>query len=84
MAGPTALGLTTTLLCLGLDTAAIRKRLLIFSCAAPLGAILTFMVVNLTGAQPTHGSMKDVDALQWWTGIALLFSVSHAVQQTTW
>lgn len=80
--GPTALGLTTTLLSLGLDHAGIRKRLLIFSSAAPLGAILTFMLVQLFGGNSTgfgsahgHGKGEDVDGLQWWTGIALLFSV---------
>ncbi|WRT68439.1 uncharacterized protein IL334_005415 [Kwoniella shivajii] len=42
--GPTALGLTTTLLSLNLTHTAIRRRLIIFSFAAPVGAILTFLV----------------------------------------
>lgn len=73
--GPTALGLTTTLLSLGLTPQMIRRRLMIFSFAAPIGAILTYLVVGAFGANmaPNKG---DVDGLGWWTGIALLFSVS--------
>ena len=52
---------------------AIRRRLFIFSCAAPLGAIISYAIVGLFGS--THKkSSGDVDALGWWTGIALLFS----------
>jgi zinc transporter 9 len=76
MSGPTALGLTTTLLSLGLDHAGIRKRLMIFSFAAPLGAILTFTIINLFGGNTPGFAKSEVDGLQWWTGIALLFSVS--------
>lgn len=67
--GPTALGLTTTLLSLCLEPPAIRKRLMIFSVAAPIGAILTFLIVRIGG----HAG--DDSALDYWTGIALLFSV---------
>ncbi|KAK4683677.1 solute carrier family 39 (zinc transporter), member 9, partial [Tremellales sp. Uapishka_1] len=65
--GPTALGLTTTLLSLRLEPPAIRKRLLIFSLAAPIGAMLTFFLVKAFGATGESG-------IGWWTGIALLFS----------
>ena len=77
--GPTALGLTTTLLSLGLDHPGIRKRLMIFSFAAPLGAVITYAIINAFGGNSVGmGKSKgDVDALQWWTGIALLFSVSR-------
>jgi len=74
--GPTALGLTTTLLSLGLTPPMIRRRLTIFSFAAPIGAILTYILVGAFGANmaPNKG---DIDGLGWWTGIALLFSVRH-------
>lgn len=72
--GPTALGLTTTLISLDLDPAAIRKRLLIFSCAAPLGAILTYLLTSLFGRHLSGGSDNEIDALSWWTGVVLLFS----------
>ncbi|KAL7422738.1 hypothetical protein Q5752_002030 [Cryptotrichosporon argae] len=63
--GPTALGLTTTLLSLSMPTPMIRRRLVAFSLAAPAGALLTYLLVRLFG----QGA-----ALGWWTGIALLFS----------
>ncbi|WWC93817.1 hypothetical protein V866_000653 [Kwoniella sp. B9012] len=73
--GPTALGLTTTLLSLNLAHTAIRKRLIIFSFAAPFGAILTYLLIRAFGsANLGQGHRGDVDAIGWWTGIALLFS----------
>lgn len=72
--GPTALGLTTTLLSLDLDHPAIRKRLLIFSFAAPLGAIITYLVTSLFGRHLGGSGANEVDALSWWTGVVLLFS----------
>ncbi|KGB79523.1 solute carrier family 39 (zinc transporter) member 9 [Cryptococcus deuterogattii R265] len=72
--GPTALGLTTTLLSLGLPISAIRERLIIFSFAAPVGAILTFTLVSAFGNSKVGGTVAGVDALGWWTGVALLFS----------
>lgn len=74
--GPTALGLTTTLLSLGLTPPAIRPRVLIFSVAAPLGAVLTYALVKLFGHQGAPVGSGEIDALGWWIGIALLFSVS--------
>ncbi|ORY35533.1 Zinc/iron permease [Naematelia encephala] len=71
--GPTALGLTTTLLGLSLSPPQIRRRLLIFSFAAPLGAILTYLLVRVFGGN-SAGGQHDADGLGWWTGIALLFS----------
>ncbi|EIW68171.1 hypothetical protein TREMEDRAFT_71929 [Tremella mesenterica DSM 1558] len=72
--GPTALGLTTTLLSLSISPPSIRKRLFIFSLAAPLGAILTYLLVKAFGWRGLGSSTSDTDGLGWWTGIALLFS----------
>ncbi|OWZ71112.1 hypothetical protein AYX14_03471 [Cryptococcus neoformans] len=72
--GPTALGLTTTLLSLGLPISSIRQRLIIFSFAAPVGAILTFILVSAFGTSKVGGANAGGDALGWWTGVALLFS----------
>lgn len=72
--GPTALGLTTTLLSLDLPRPAIQKRLLIFSCAAPLGAIITYLLTSMFGRHLDGGSDSSIDALSWWTGVVLLFS----------
>ena len=74
--GPTALGLTTTLMSLNLTPPQIRRRLLIFSFAAPLGAVITFFLVKLFGVSGQH-SAGEIDSLGWWTGIALLFSVGY-------
>jgi hypothetical protein len=74
--GPTALGLTTTLMSLNLSPPMIRRRLLIFSFAAPLGAVLTFFIVKAFGVGGAEHSHSEIDSLGWWTGIALLFSVS--------
>lgn len=61
---------------LGLTPPQIRNRLLIFSIAAPAGAILTYLAVRLFGASQ-HVKAHHVDPLQWWTGAVLLFSVSR-------
>ncbi|WVR07513.1 hypothetical protein IAU60_004555 [Kwoniella sp. DSM 27419] len=73
--GPSALGLTTTLLSFDLAHQAIRRRLIVFSCAAPAGAILTYLLVAAFGSNSLgQGGHGEVDSLSWWTGIALLFS----------
>lgn len=71
--GPAALGLTTTLLSLHLSAAQVRRRLLVFSAAAPVGALVTYGVVELFGGA-VQGSGRG--SLGWWTGVVLLFSVS--------
>ncbi|BEI81870.1 hypothetical protein CcaverHIS002_0210300 [Cutaneotrichosporon cavernicola] len=65
--GPSALGLTTTLLQLHLSPAQVRPRLIIFSLAAPVGALVTYLLVQLFGTGKGH-------SLGWWTGAVLLFS----------
>jgi zinc transporter 9 len=82
-AGPTALGLTTTLLSLGLSHPQIRNRLLIFSASAPAGAVLTYLLIKLFGGSNGTVHKGDVDSLQWWTGVVLLFSVSKQVDLTS-
>lgn len=75
--GPTALGLTTTLLSLKLTKKQIRTRLFLFSIAAPLGAVITYMIVKAVGAGQGGHRADEVDAIGWWTGVVLLFSVSR-------
>ncbi len=74
--GPTALGLTTTLLSLKLSPAQIRRRLLLFSLSAPVGAILTYLIVYMFGGGRHDPNPNEVNKLGWWTGATLLFSVS--------
>ncbi|KAJ9091187.1 hypothetical protein QFC20_007697 [Naganishia adeliensis] len=72
--GPTAMGLTTTLLSLGLTKPQIRTRLLLFSISAPLGAMITYMIVKAAGGGQVEVPDDQVDPIGWWTGIVLLFS----------
>lgn len=66
---PAAFGLTSVLLKQGMSKRAARGHLIIFSLAAPVGALSTWVIVNLVG-----GNSIDGEAGQWWTGILLLFS----------
>lgn len=65
---PAAFGLTSVLLKQGLSKRAARGHLIIFSLAAPFGALATYLVVALVG-----GNMEG-EGGQWWTGMLLLFS----------
>ncbi|KAJ3320280.1 hypothetical protein HDV06_005424 [Boothiomyces sp. JEL0866] len=64
---PAAFGLATHLLQKGLNRFEIQKHLVIFSGAAPLGAILTFLLLNIVGS-------GDPLVIQYRTGLVLLFS----------
>lgn len=44
-----------------------KRTLAFFAAAAPLGAILTYFIISFLGEH-------DALLIQWWTGIALLFS----------
>lgn len=66
---PAAFGLTSVLLKQGLSKRAARGHLIIFSLAAPAGALVTWVLVHLLGG----GGMEGERGL-WWTGILLLFS----------
>lgn len=76
--GPSAFALTTVLLAEGFSRSEVRKHLLMFSMAAPLGALTTYLLLAFTG---------DLD-LAYWTGVLLLFSggtflyvAMHALQE---
>ena len=74
---PAAFGLCAVLLREGASRAHIRKALVFFAVAAPLGAVVTFLVLRLVG------SSNNMD-LPWWTGMALLFSGGTFVSQYLW
>ncbi|KAF9426857.1 hypothetical protein BGZ94_005904 [Podila epigama] len=59
---PAAFGLSTVLLQHGFSRRQTRQQVAIFSLAAPIGAILTFI------------GQSEAASLLWWTGILLLFS----------
>lgn len=66
---PAAFGLTSVLLKQGLSKRAARGHLIIFSLAAPFGALSTWLLVNILGGGHIEGEKG-----QWWTGMLLLFS----------
>lgn len=66
---PAAFGLTSVLLKQGLSKRAARGHLVIFSLAAPFGALTTWLLVNIMGGDHIEGERG-----QWWTGMLLLFS----------
>ncbi|KAH7313352.1 Zinc/iron permease [Stachybotrys elegans] len=66
---PAAFGLTSVLLKQGLSKRAARGHLIVFSLAAPVGALATWFLIVLLG-----GDNADGETGQWWTGMLLLFS----------
>ncbi|KAL2181824.1 Zinc/iron permease [Thermothelomyces heterothallicus CBS 202.75] len=80
---PAAFGLTSILLKQGLTKRAARVHLMVFSLAAPAGALATYFLVSLAG-----GANLEGESAQWWTGMLLLFSAGtflyvamHAMQE---
>ncbi|PGH09032.1 hypothetical protein AJ79_05761 [Helicocarpus griseus UAMH5409] len=83
---PASFGLTSVLLRQGLSSRAARGHLLIFSLAAPVGALLTWIVAHTFLA----GHAGDEAATRWRTGMLLLFSAGtflyvamHTMQETS-
>jgi len=67
---PAAFGLTSVLLRQGLGKRSARAHLVIFSLAAPIGAVATWVVVRALGG----GGKGEPALMRWWTGVLLLFS----------
>jgi zinc transporter 9 len=76
---PAAFGLTSVLLKQGLSKRAARGHLIIFSLAAPFGALSTWLIIHLLGG----GSAVDGESGQWWTGMLLLFSAGTFLYVTS-
>lgn len=66
---PAAFGLTSVLLKHGLSKRAARGHLVVFSLAAPFGALGTYILIKMIG-----GGNMDSERGQWSTGMLLLFS----------
>ncbi|KAJ5974491.1 ZIP metal ion transporter [Penicillium waksmanii] len=66
---PASFGLTSILLKQGLSSRTARAHLLVFSLAAPVGALATFLFAQMMGS-----SNGDEAAAHWRTGMLLLFS----------
>ena len=67
---PAAFGLTSVLLKQGLGKRGARAHLLVFSLAAPAGAVATWLAVRALGG----GGTAEPAVMKWWTGVLLLFS----------
>lgn len=66
---PAAFGMTTFLRSQGYSRKAVRQQLLLFSCVAPIWALLTHFAV-------THMNLQTPQHI--WTGLVLLFSAGYA------
>lgn len=66
---PAAFGLTSVLLKQGLGKRGARAHLVVFSLAAPVGALGTWVIVRTLG-----GGGGEEETMKWWTGVLLLFS----------
>ncbi|KAF9135955.1 hypothetical protein BGW39_009929 [Mortierella sp. 14UC] len=64
---PAAFGLSTVLLQHGFSRRQTRQQVGIFALAAPIGALLTYIFIQLSGHH-------EEASLHWWTGMLLLFS----------
>lgn len=69
---PAAFGLTSVLLKQGLGKRGARAHLFVFSLAAPVGAVGTWIVVRVLGGG--GGGVEEEMSTKWWTGVLLLFS----------
>ncbi|KPI39476.1 Zinc transporter ZIP9 [Cyphellophora attinorum] len=83
---PAAFGLTSILLKQGLSKRSARGHLVLFSLAAPAGAIITYIIANVLGGITS----STVEGTTFWTGMLLLFSggtflyvAMHAMQETS-
>ena len=73
---PAAFGLTSVLLKQGLGKRGARTHLMVFSLAAPVGAVGTWVIVRILGGGGGGGggALEEEISTKWWTGILLLFS----------
>jgi zinc transporter 9 len=70
---PAAFGLTAVLLKQGLSKRATRGHLLLFSLAAPVGALVTWAFVKILGTSGVAAG-SAAGSGTWWTGVVLVFS----------
>ena len=82
---PASFALTSVLLSSGISHNAIRKHLLIFALAAPVGALITYFILYFFSTATTSAA-----SLEYWTGVLLVFSggtflyvAMHALQEVS-
>ncbi|KAF2358570.1 Zinc/iron permease [Trinorchestia longiramus] len=74
---PTAFGLTSFLLKEGNDSRKINKLLLVFSLAAPAGAIITYIIVGVLGSSSMSDSVNTSKAMLFSAGTFLYVATVH-------
>ncbi|KAI4719555.1 Zinc/iron permease [Aureobasidium sp. EXF-10727] len=82
---PAAFGLTSALLKQGLSKRRARNHLVVFSLAAPIGALLTWALVNIFEGgigQDEHGTRFFTGLLLLFSGGTFLYVAMHAMQDT--
>lgn len=81
---PAAFGLTTVLLKQGLSKRAARAHLIIFSLAAPVGAIFTWSAAHLLGygSSALGGTKFATGALLLFSGGTFLYVAMHTMQES--
>lgn len=84
---PAAFGLTSVLVKQGLSKRVARGHLVLFSLAAPTGAIVTWLLANILGG---GSGSHSPETTKWWTGMLLLFSAGtflyvamHSMQEAS-
>ncbi|KAG0725288.1 Zinc transporter ZIP9 [Chionoecetes opilio] len=80
---PAAFGLVTFLLHEGLDRNKIRRHLLIFAVAAPLGAFITYFAIVKSGTESFSSSHSTGLAMLFSAGTFLYVSTVHVLPELT-
>lgn len=80
---PAAFGLVTFLLHEGLDRNKIRRHLLIFALAAPVGAFLTYCTIVKSGTETFSSSNSTGLAMLFSAGTFLYVSTVHVLPELT-
>ncbi|KAF2763680.1 Zinc/iron permease [Teratosphaeria nubilosa] len=79
---PAAFGLTSVLLKQGLSKRAVRTHLIIFSLAAPVGALLTYSAAHLLGYRSEYlGTQFTTGVLLLFSGGTFLYVAMHTMQE---
>ncbi|KAK8382442.1 hypothetical protein O3P69_015403 [Scylla paramamosain] len=80
---PAAFGLVTFLLHEGLDRNKIRRHLLIFALAAPIGAVITYCTIVKSGTETFSSSHSTGLAMLFSAGTFLYVSTVHVLPELT-
>jgi zinc transporter 9 len=70
---PAAFGLTTSLLRQGLHKRGVRTYLLLFSAAAPVGAVASWFLIHLLGSSSSVVGPAE-GREEWWAGVGMVLS----------